>query len=343
MNAATRTAIIEALLKIAGCLQGNEPNPGTGIKVLESCIEDRELSLSAMGRSFVNYASSFVPPNSHNESSDPILFNIITISASSSIVDAIRMLTLSTTSTADQIRAIHIDLTILESRPLFEGANMAKTLLELFEDLHRQERGNKRSFTIRIAPESHMLSMIRAINSSESSIPTFILLGADCITPSGHVVNKMGSANLAFIAHTLVREESRRVIVLSDADKIDVPSYELLQSYKDICAQDPDHGLAKKLSRAELNHPHSEYHDAREIFAAWDEQARSILEPYVTSSGGEDKIVKVEVQNNYFELINTENIDEFIGVEGPVSRDIILKTSIERAEKEAELFGNLYE
>jgi translation initiation factor 2B subunit (eIF-2B alpha/beta/delta family) len=99
-------------------------------------------------------------------------------------------------------------LTILESRPRCEGADMAAQILS--------EAIDKDRLSVRIVPDC-------AVGHASRNID-IVLLGADCISSKGDVSNKSGSLAAALCAKQQNKDVA--VVVLSDVDKIAVPDWE---------------------------------------------------------------------------------------------------------------------
>jgi translation initiation factor 2B subunit (eIF-2B alpha/beta/delta family) len=100
-------------------------------------------------------------------------------------------------------------LTILESRPRCEGADMAAQILSAAGD-------NKNRLSVRIVPDC-------AVGYASRNID-IVLLGADCISSKGDVSNKSGSLAAALCAKQQNKDVA--VVVVSDVDKIAVPDLE---------------------------------------------------------------------------------------------------------------------
>jgi translation initiation factor 2B subunit (eIF-2B alpha/beta/delta family) len=99
-------------------------------------------------------------------------------------------------------------LTILESRPRCEGADMAAQILSEASDRDR--------LSVRIVPDC-------AVGHASRNID-IVLLGADCISSKGDVSNKSGSLAAALCAKQQNKDVA--VVVVSDIDKIAVPDLE---------------------------------------------------------------------------------------------------------------------
>ncbi|KAF2243907.1 nagb/rpia/CoA transferase-like protein [Trematosphaeria pertusa] len=131
--------------------------------------------------------------------------HILTLSNSSTIRNAIL-------SQLSQREDLHLHLDILESRPRFEGADMAAKILASVHNSNQQ----KSRLHIRILPDCAVVTAARTAH--------VVLLGADRISPAGDVSNKIGS--LAAVACARQVNPRAKVVVLSDEDKIALPGVE---------------------------------------------------------------------------------------------------------------------
>jgi translation initiation factor 2B subunit (eIF-2B alpha/beta/delta family) len=102
----------------------------------------------------------------------------------------------------------HIHVTILESRPRFEGADLATNIFNMTpaDAQHRLK--------VRVAPDCAVATVAKGVD--------IVLLGADRISSNGNVSNKMGS--LAAVACTKLLQPNAKIVVLSDTDKIIAPN-----------------------------------------------------------------------------------------------------------------------
>jgi len=338
MNAAISAAVLDALKVMAGHVKDSRLDLQAACDVLHRCIAERTSTSIKIAQAFTTFVaentvqSDAESQTNHNgqSPSDQVL-NIITISSSSTILAALKQLI------KDQNDESTINLTIFESRPSCEGATLAASLITSMKDSVIKPRLN-----IKIAPESH-ISLLTTHNA-------IVLLGADRITSTGHTINKTGSTPLALVART----RGSKVVVLSEGDKIAKPRSDLLETYKryiekadNASLSEDDRQEMSECVRKEAGHGHVERHDANEVCDAWSEEARVTLLPYVNGEGKEGGAtnvgVGVEVENVYFETVDQALIDHYISEEGEISKDRILRESVERARLEDELFGDLYD
>lgn len=335
MNAAISAAVLDALKVMAGHIKDSRLDLQAACDVLQKCIEERTSTSIKIAQAFSTFITNMIRSdaesrtNHSEQSSSEQVLNIITISSSSTILAALKQLTHNQTDKST------INLTIFESRPYCEGATLAASLITSIKDSAMKPRLN-----IKIAPESHI--------SLLTTHDAIVMLGADRITSTGHIINKTGSAQLALVART----RGSKVVVLSEGDKIARPRSDLLETYKryiekgdkDSLSED-DRQEMSDLVRKETGHGHAERHDANEVCDAWSAETRDTLLPYVNGEDNEGRAtnVGVEVENVYFETVDEAHIDHYISEKGEVSKDRILRESVERARLEDELFGDLYD
>ena len=102
-----------------------------------------------------------------------------------------------------------IHLTILESRPRFDGADLATHLLDEAGKINADSR-----LHICLAPDSAVATVVRSID--------IVLLVAERIAADGDVYSRMGSHIVAICAKQTQPEA--KVVVLADGDKIVPPN-----------------------------------------------------------------------------------------------------------------------
>lgn len=111
--------------------------------------------------------------------------------------------------TLESLPDLAVHLTILESRPRHEGADMAAQIYAAVCDKNR--------IAIQIIPDCAVGSVVRDVD--------VVLLAADRITATGDVSNKIGSLATAICAKQL--NESAKVVVLSEVDLVAPPGQDL--------------------------------------------------------------------------------------------------------------------
>ncbi|KAK5078573.1 hypothetical protein LTS08_006463 [Lithohypha guttulata] len=339
MNAAIASAIVNALAQIAHATNVLQNDPKAACDILEQSIANRQKTSTEIAKAFKKYVDTLV---TRQQQEEPAI-NIITLSDSSTILASLTHLV-----ELAQENLLRLNFTILESRPACEGASLAASLLSSLND-KAASRDEPARVSVRIVPDSHSAFVLREPkDAGDSRKPhTVVLLGADRITPSGHVVNKTGSTALAVLARCLPGRGNREVVVLSETDKIAVPKQDVLASYEQLLAK-PDEegvtdGLAAELSRQELKLEPDEQHDSAEISCIWPESARNMVQSYMQAAGSSSVRNAVTIENSYFELIPAEYIDAYIAEDGEISKEDVLRKSVNKAKKESNLFEDLYE
>lgn len=175
MGAAIQTAIIRVLWD----LQSSDPTEWNHI--LERHIKEEGVVLEKLAKAFTEYFTNLKIKRR---------VEILTLSNSSTMVAALRTLFRSP-------QCPNVNLTILESRPLFEGVTLAQTLLP-----HKN-------------PNVSMELATDASAAYFASKADYILLGADQIDPkTGSVKNKIGSLAAAKFRHG-------KAICVTSTDKIE--------------------------------------------------------------------------------------------------------------------------
>jgi len=178
MRSAIQTTILRALHEI----QSIFPLPKT-FEVIDRLIEDEKEALNRLATNFSEYIASQVP-----QKDDGAPITILTLSNSSTILAAVTNL-FKSSSCPKMI------LTILESRPLLEGLNLAKSLLPL----------KPPQVTIQIATDASA-----AYFASQTDL---VIIGSDQIdSQTGDVKNKVGSVAAAKFA--------KRTICVTSTDKL---------------------------------------------------------------------------------------------------------------------------
>lgn len=335
MNAAIAAAVVESLSELVPSKHDSRFYMAAICRALTRCIERRGATLDRIAEAFSTYLQMARRGQQEHKT-----IRIITISASSTILAALEHLIV-------QDSEQQVELTILESRPACEGASMACAIIKSVQD--KEQPSQRPRLSIKVVPESHAALILSDTNKAErESFPTIVLLGADRITPSGHVVNKTGSATLAALSKCLPGAENRKVVVLSEADKIAAPSAEHLSRYQDAMTgyeKGSDTDRLDRLAAEEFAAKPDEAHHSEEVVRAWSAEdqttwnSRSVLESsgQLKSSG-----VRFEVKNIYFELVSRVYIDEYVTEVGVMHQKDIMEKSIERAKAEERLFGDLY-
>jgi translation initiation factor 2B subunit (eIF-2B alpha/beta/delta family) len=181
----------------------------------------------------------------------------------------IRILTLSNSSTirtailhaVASLTEFDFRVTILESRPRCEGADMAAQILAAASDQTR--------LSIRIVPDC-------AVGTVSQNID-IVLLGADRISSTGEVSNKSGSLAAALCAKQQNKDVA--VVVVSDIDKIAAPGLE---------QDNTEHHPSRELSAAWAPDTRNklEEHNKVDVYGDWFEWVPAkFIDAYVTEMG----------------------------------------------------------
>ena len=176
--------------------------------------------------------------------------------------------------------------------------------------------------SVEIASDSHISLFASSLTNS-----SFLVLGADRISSSGHVSNKTGSSAAAIIVKAL--NPKTRVVVLSETDKIAKPSD--LEAYER-SEEDVDR---------EMQEHSPEANDVSEVTRIWAAAgvSQDALRRLQTTGNQRD----VDVQNVYFEWVPRRFIDAYVCETGILARLDIRKISLEKGRMERQMFANLYD
>jgi translation initiation factor 2B subunit (eIF-2B alpha/beta/delta family)/8-oxo-dGTP pyrophosphatase MutT (NUDIX family) len=295
MGSATLNAFLEVLADIDDINKTkSEIQWDRILTVLDHHLERRRETASHIKETFNAYLHSTFLPRIQSQGKNKI--TLLTLSASStirdSILDAFKSLPVS-----------HLDLRILESRPLFEGASMASSLLSEFE--------------IKFPPPSGQHLQIRIYTDASAALAArdvdFVLLGADRISSSGSVSNKTGS--LPAVLSTKHISPEALVLVFSGLEKVAEPGAE------------DDH-------EPEENNP-------MEVISPWVDSGIKGVKKLIGGTNNETSNCVVEVKNVYFEWVDANMVDAFITEEGALGATQIRSKAQEVKRKVDKYFSSL--
>lgn len=193
MGAAISSAILDALQRVpdqAEAFRDKKAFRAHAIQAIDKAIESRQRSLDAIAKNFVDHVTS--------SSLEP---SFLCISASGTIKSCLVDL-----AASPDIRKLKV--LALESRPAYEGAGFAGSLVRAL-----QERGGKEltdKLEVGIGIDASMGKLVRQVD--------YVLLGADRISSQGDVLNKIGSFPAAACARAV--SNPVRVVAVSELDKI---------------------------------------------------------------------------------------------------------------------------
>ncbi|KAF2749736.1 nagb/rpia/CoA transferase-like protein [Sporormia fimetaria CBS 119925] len=204
MNAATTSCILHSLESIQERWHDMVPKSMDELAQsasarIDEILKERKETDAQLGRSvtfMVKKLLSETDTPTTTRTQPHLQIHILTLSNSSTIRNALLSL-------LANIPTLHLQLTILESRPRLEGASLAAQLLDNQEVRPRLH--------VTLAPDCAVGSLMPHMD--------LVLLGADRIAPSGATSNKIGSLAAAATAR-LGNPNPVPVAVISDAEKI---------------------------------------------------------------------------------------------------------------------------
>ncbi|KAI0113513.1 nagb/rpia/CoA transferase-like protein [Daldinia grandis] len=277
MGAAITSAIVKALDRIEDIITQDLP-PREKIQKIDdalgSQLSQRKSTTDRIRDAFIDYLRRHVIRTSGPQKT----ISILTLSSSSTISACLLQ--------AAARLSVSVDIRILESRPLYEGVTLASKLLEVEND----------SVDLNVTIYTDASSALAAEGID------LVVLGADRISTSGDVSNKIGS--LPAILCQRHAAPNANVVILSETEKIARP------------------GLIKD-HLAEEN-------SSTELMRTWKGIAKGAdLIEKVSNDGEHDRIRgrKVRVRNSYFEWIPAIFIHAYVTDEGLWSVENIIERS----------------
>lgn len=293
MDAAIGGALIAALSSVkakwdgefgtswpSGGCRGSKMKDAAAVAI-EEAIQTRKKTIKLLTEEFAKWM------NYQNQDLGNRPVKILTLSYSSSMKACL-------SAALHEIPNFEVELRILESRPRFEGASLA---LALLKDLGKEEAHRLK---VQVESDASVAMLAKDVD--------FVLLGADRISRSGCVSNKIGSLVAVLCAEEFSPEA--KVVVLSESDKIVVD--ESLEGHAE------------------------EENDSVEIRAAWGEKWEKMEKDLGLKSGE-----GVVTRNVYFETVEGRHVDLYICEKGVLEREDVTRISVERGVKEEEIFGSL--
>jgi translation initiation factor 2B subunit (eIF-2B alpha/beta/delta family) len=300
MSAAIEAALFRVLDTVESELQRSAGMELPAIKSMversiEARIDARRHSLENLGKLFQQF---IIDAERRRKEGKISTTTVATLSSSSTITKCLENLI-----RASAANDMSIKLSILESRPVFEGVAFAN---ELLQSLEKERTASPNS--------PHPYDSLQVDISSDASVAlavkdaNYVVIGADRVSSEGDVSNKIGSLAAAVLAKTLQPECN--VVVVFETDKI---------------AGNGD----------EVEHRKVEYNDAAEITNTWPAEYAKGLQ------GMKEIGYHVEVKNAYFEWVPAAYIDRYITEEGNLTVQDIVRLSKEKTEREERLFRDL--
>ncbi|KAI1437089.1 translation initiation factor eIF-2B subunit family protein [Xylaria sp. CBS 124048] len=259
MNSAITSSITKALGKIHGIYKAEtiEDKVREMTESLSQQLDERNTMSDRICLSFFDYIRSEILPPDPTERG----ISILTLSLSSTISRTIQLV-------ASRL-GIPIDLRVLESRPLFEGVTLAAKLL--------QEKLPESKLKVTVYSDASVALAARDVD--------VLLLGADRLSSTGDVDNKIGSLPAVLSARYVAF--GAKVVVASDTEKIAGPG--------------------------STDEHKSEENDPSELTQAWKGTAGA---PEVIENALLHDDPKVTIKNTYFEWVPAKYIDAYATDEG---------------------------
>ncbi|KAE8381165.1 hypothetical protein BDV26DRAFT_255858 [Aspergillus bertholletiae] len=298
MGAATQNAVLSVLAEIEGIMEqktGPEQKWDRILVLIDFHLRNRANIAQQVKHSFISYLQSHF--SSGGTQKDRL--TILTMSSSSTIRDSIL-------EVYDALGIHTLELRVLESRPLFEGASFASSLLSTFKS---QSNPPNKKLHVRIYTDASAALAAKDVD--------IIMLGADRISAAKGVCNKTGSLPLVLSAKHVT--PGVQIVVLSDLEKVN--------------------GMA-----GVIDDKLAEGNDPFEVSSAWrNDGVKGVqaLESEVRASKSDQENLSVTVENIYFEWVPLDMVDAFICEEGVLEKDSIQEKSQKLGERVNRYFGDL--
>lgn len=297
MGAATLNAFLAVLSdmeEVAGSSFENESTWNFALGVVDFHLERRREMPLRIKESFTAYLRNTFSPTTEPQST----LSILTLSASSTIRDSIL-------DAFESLPFSNLDLRILESRPLFEGASMASSLVSEFQT----------KFPAQLDRHLKLSVYTDASAAIAADGVDFVLLGADRISSAGWVSNKTGS--LPAVLSAKYTSPKVKVLVFSQLEKVTEPGSE------------EDH--------------QNENNQSEELMASWlssGVKGVQILEDHMSTDPDKSNCV-VAIKNIYFEWVPANLIDAYICEEGTLEQNSIMEKAKEVKRKADKYLGSI--
>lgn len=217
MGAGILSALLAALKRMEDILDKNKT--GSSVEWRDAFVEELDRRIAARQDAASAISVAFAEFLQHQfasraESNRPI--KVLTLSNSSTVTHALRHVATST--------PFSFDLRILESRPLFEGVSLAKSLAkdvlsqpaaaDVMEAINKEPHG--------ASPSKLQVTIYTDASAALASADIdLVLLGADRISESGHVSNKTGSLPAVLSAKHISPEA--KTVIISESEKVAPP------------------------------------------------------------------------------------------------------------------------
>ncbi|TVY38537.1 Methylthioribose-1-phosphate isomerase [Lachnellula subtilissima] len=193
---------------------------------IKATIEAKKQALEGLAVHFAELVES----RHDNE----VITKIVTLSSSGTVTQS-----LATIVKRLALQNLSVKLSVLESRPKFEGVAFVNTLLKILEE----QSGGNTNLEVEIVSDASVSTVVADAD--------YLIFGGDKVIPNGDVSNKIGSLTAAIVAKTLNPKCS--VVALFETDKITGSGFD-------------------------AGHMKVEYNDEAEVMDAWPTSAVLALE-----------------------------------------------------------------
>lgn len=296
MGAPIMSALLAVLSGIERVLEKGQQTDqlrGAALRELDAHVAARKESVDLISRAVAAYVEDTF--RSRRGSHKPIC--ILTLSESSTIRQALRRVALES--------SFHLDLRILESRPLYEGVSLAG---KLAEDLFAAAPPATGTHSITLYTDASA-----ALAASDVDL---VIIGGDRVAASGDVSNKTGSLPAVLSAKYVA--PTARVVVVAESGKTALPG------------RSDDHVI-------EDNGP-------SEVCQAWQSQYNSSGVHNAlkyAESPDPSRTIKMEIRNIFFEWVPARLVDTYITEHGEWTVQQIAEYSARLEAEERRFFGSL--
>jgi translation initiation factor 2B subunit (eIF-2B alpha/beta/delta family)/8-oxo-dGTP pyrophosphatase MutT (NUDIX family) len=300
MGAATLNALLGLLAKMEDTVHqdlSREIKWKYLLGVLGDHMNKRKQMPTRIEQSFGAYLQSDFMSTMKSNSTRPL--TILTLSGSSTIRDSI-------IGAFASLPIPRLDLRVLESRPLCEGVKMASSMLSTFKARFPSSSG--RNVNLKIYTDASAALASKGVD--------FVLLGADQISDSGSISNKIGSLPAVLSAKHVC--SGVKVLILSELEKV------------------AELGV-------ENGHVHEE-NNPSELIGCWMDCGIEGIGALVEDIGATDQgtaTYAVKVKNVYFEWVPPELIDAYICEEGTLDVAAIQNKAQQVKQNSEKYFGEL--
>lgn len=294
MAAAISKSIVTALSRVGDTTSLSAEFPGKVKLALECYLQERNEISKQVGIAFSAFLKETFETGDQDETTRWI--KILTLSSSSTIRAAV-------VYALEDNPLLHLEIRVLESRPLFEGVSFAEFLRAAA------------AMPPKPGMEGHNFQdRLRVVIGTDASVGILskdvdlLMLGADRISEAGDVSNKTGSLP-AVLTSIHVTKGRCRVICISETDKIAPPG--------------------------SLDEHGEEENGPAEVSKTWNLQGREL------SQTDTSKTDSVHVSNVYFEWVPAGLIHHYICEDGVLSVAEIARKSQEMAALIDQVFSDL--